>query len=214
MISSRTPDGEPGRCPICGKNLRADPSTVPVRDAPCPHCGCLLWFPKEEAQIVEINRLANEIAQLSERKIAAAEYYSKFLQYLLAAISAPAGAIWIPAPENMFSLQIQINLHQVGLDAGKDSRRRHDGLVAQALEKGQPGLFYPNCTLVSPEGSPAGNPTDYFILLAPIHDRNQVAGLIEVWQDPRPDVFHHRGVLRFMLRMADHASCYLRKTLQ
>src|SRR5690242_20174330 len=44
-ISSRTPEGEPNRCPVCGNSLRLEPS-VPPGDAPCPSCGCLLWFPR------------------------------------------------------------------------------------------------------------------------------------------------------------------------
>lgn len=41
--SSRTPEGQPNHCPLCGKDLRIDPSRPPG-DAPCPHCGHLLWF--------------------------------------------------------------------------------------------------------------------------------------------------------------------------
>ena len=44
IISSRTPEGEPNTCPVCLKELRIDPSTMPIRDAPCPHCGHLLRF--------------------------------------------------------------------------------------------------------------------------------------------------------------------------
>jgi hypothetical protein len=43
-ISSRTPEGDPNTCPVCRKDLRIDPSTVPTKDAPCPHCGHLLDF--------------------------------------------------------------------------------------------------------------------------------------------------------------------------
>jgi hypothetical protein len=43
MISSRTPEGDPNRCPICGHLIRIEPSQ-PFLDAPCPHCGCLLRF--------------------------------------------------------------------------------------------------------------------------------------------------------------------------
>src|SRR5262245_16113111 len=42
-ISSRTPEGTPNRCPICGATLRIEPSK-PAGDAPCPQCGALLWF--------------------------------------------------------------------------------------------------------------------------------------------------------------------------
>jgi PTS system fructose-specific IIA component/PTS system nitrogen regulatory IIA component len=41
--SSRTPEGEPNRCPICGHVVAIEPSRPPG-DAPCPHCGHLLWF--------------------------------------------------------------------------------------------------------------------------------------------------------------------------
>jgi anti-anti-sigma factor len=44
MISSRTPEGWPGRCAVCNRNLNIEPSTFPTRDATCPHCGSLVWF--------------------------------------------------------------------------------------------------------------------------------------------------------------------------
>jgi anti-sigma B factor antagonist len=49
-ISSRTPDGETNRCPICGNAVRIEPSED-TRDAPCPHCGHLLWFDQPFMQI-------------------------------------------------------------------------------------------------------------------------------------------------------------------
>jgi acyl carrier protein len=43
VISSRTPEGAPGRCPVCGKDVRIESSLI-AGDAPCPNCGTLLWF--------------------------------------------------------------------------------------------------------------------------------------------------------------------------
>ena len=43
--SSRTPEGQPNRCPICGHEVRIEPS-APPGDATCPFCGSLLWFNK------------------------------------------------------------------------------------------------------------------------------------------------------------------------
>jgi hypothetical protein len=43
VISSRTPEGDPNRCAVCGRDSRPGPSW-PSRDGPCPHCGHLLWF--------------------------------------------------------------------------------------------------------------------------------------------------------------------------
>ena len=44
-ISSRTPEGTPNRCPICGAAICVEP-VQPPGDAPCPNCGTLLWFSK------------------------------------------------------------------------------------------------------------------------------------------------------------------------
>jgi predicted RNA-binding Zn-ribbon protein involved in translation (DUF1610 family) len=43
IISSRTPEGQPFHCPICGKEARIDRSHV-ADDATCPNCGSLLWL--------------------------------------------------------------------------------------------------------------------------------------------------------------------------
>jgi acyl carrier protein len=46
-ISSRTPEGFPNRCPICGAEFVLEPSQ-PTGDAPCPQCGHLLWWFREK----------------------------------------------------------------------------------------------------------------------------------------------------------------------
>jgi hypothetical protein len=50
-ISSRTPEGEPNRCPVCGNVLAIEPSRPPG-DAPCPYCGTFLWFPVSRLEAV------------------------------------------------------------------------------------------------------------------------------------------------------------------
>jgi hypothetical protein len=51
MISSRTPEGQPNRCPICRTACNVEPSN-PAGDAPCPLCGHLLWFARDDGQDV------------------------------------------------------------------------------------------------------------------------------------------------------------------
>jgi anti-anti-sigma factor len=43
VISSRTPEGSPNLCPVCGSRIKVEPSD-PAADAPCPTCGHRLWF--------------------------------------------------------------------------------------------------------------------------------------------------------------------------
>jgi DNA-directed RNA polymerase subunit RPC12/RpoP len=47
-ISTRTPEGMPNRCVLCGRKVRFEPS-INTLDGPCPYCGQLLWFPKRSS---------------------------------------------------------------------------------------------------------------------------------------------------------------------
>ncbi|MCI0681741.1 MAG: HlyD family secretion protein [Gemmataceae bacterium] len=160
----------------------------------------------------QINRLAEEIAQLSEAELAPAEYYGEFLQRLMTAIAAPAGAVWIRTPQGNLQLQYQINMRQVGLDRFPNSRQMHDELLRQVAMGGQPRLQPPQSSVGQAEGNQIapGNPTDYVILLAPIIYDKQVAGIVEIWQDPNRGADAQRGFLQFMARMASLASGYTR----
>jgi anti-anti-sigma factor len=37
-------ENNPDFCPFCDGVVIADPASVPAKDAPCPHCGEVLWF--------------------------------------------------------------------------------------------------------------------------------------------------------------------------
>lgn len=72
--SSRTPEGHSNHCPVCGKNLRIEPSQPPG-DAPCPHCGHLLWFQhsSEPESSVKHERL-QKMFEVASIKMAKGEY--------------------------------------------------------------------------------------------------------------------------------------------
>jgi acyl carrier protein len=59
IIASRTPEGWPGRCPVCEGVVCVDPSVL-FGDAPCPNCGTLLWFGRTSSGMVFYN--AAEVA--------------------------------------------------------------------------------------------------------------------------------------------------------
>ncbi len=71
-ISSRTPEGEPNKCPVCGNEVVVEPSLW-FGDAPCPNCGHLLWFfrTQREAFFIEHDAalpLRNRIAAMAARQ--------------------------------------------------------------------------------------------------------------------------------------------------
>ncbi len=50
-VSSRTPEGMPSECPLCGAQTNIEFSE-PAGDAPCPGCGCLIWASAQLLQTV------------------------------------------------------------------------------------------------------------------------------------------------------------------
>ena len=54
-ISSRTPEGQPNGCPVCGARVCVEPSRI-FGDATCPKCGSLLWFLSLERQTLVFER--------------------------------------------------------------------------------------------------------------------------------------------------------------
>ncbi len=159
-----------------------------------------------------INQLIEEIARLSDSQMAPPEYYAEFLQRILTAIAAPAGAIWGRTPQGHLQLQYQINFHDVGLDQIEGGKECHDELLRRAAQQGRPRMVMPHSGEGQSEnGSPIpANPTGYVLLLAPIMIDKQVSGFIEVWQDPSRSPSAQRGFLTFITNMAEYASSYLR----
>jgi hypothetical protein len=216
-ISSRTPEGEPNFCPVCGNGTRTDPSTVPTPDAPCPHCGILLWFGDNLRHSVAsfrqlIRRLTNEVVELSEARLPPCEYYTQFLQRVVTAMTPIGGAVWLWKEPGIIELQVRCNLEQVGLDR-PEVRRHNDELLRQAFTAGRAMLISPGVGAGIPDPRAAVTAAmlpDYAVLLAPIRVNGQVAGLVEIWQDAArpPDTF--RGMLRFMKHMAGLAAGYVK----
>ena len=65
MISSRTPEGDPHRCAICGETVVTEPSE-PLGDSVCPRCGSLLSAVSEQLgidrkRIIDLNTSFTEL---------------------------------------------------------------------------------------------------------------------------------------------------------
>jgi acyl carrier protein len=59
-ISSRTPEGSPGRCPVCGRDVQIEVSQ-PFGDAPCPHCGTLLRFVNARGDLLLFDQTGEQV---------------------------------------------------------------------------------------------------------------------------------------------------------
>ena len=161
----------------------------------------------------QINRLIQEIEQMSESPIGVPEFFAEFLQRVLTAIAAPAGAVWVRTPQGHLQLLHQINFAQVQaeLDRSENGQASHSELLRQTVQQARPRLIPPRSG-GGPEGAGGANLSPYVVLIAPILIETQVAGLVEVWQDPDRPPTALRGFLQFVTDMAEIASRFLRNT--
>jgi hypothetical protein len=159
----------------------------------------------------QLNMLEQEIARLSESDMAPADYYSKFLELLLQALMAPAGAIWIRTPQGNLVLQCQASIREVGIDRTAEDRQMHDELLRQAALQAKPAIVPPSTSrTLEGDGTVVGNPTPYVVLLAPILYEKEVVGLVEVWHSPTHPQQVQQNFLGFILKMSQFASTFTR----
>jgi acyl carrier protein len=67
-ISSRTPEGDPYLCPICGQPAALE--TSDAGDTVCPHCGLLLWQLRD--CIADVTGMPADAIQLSDQLVESA----------------------------------------------------------------------------------------------------------------------------------------------
>jgi hypothetical protein len=161
----------------------------------------------------QINRLFEEVAQMSEQDGKPATYYAEFLQRVLNGIAAWAGAVWVRTAQGGLQLQYQVNMREIGLDS-EAAWQSHDELLVAAMHNAKPLIVPAHSGNTSgPDGKPApANATGFAILLAPMVVEKQVTGLVEVCQDSRHNPDALPGFLQFVSGMASLAAVHVRNT--
>src|SRR5262245_32295676 len=136
----------------------------------------------------QMDQAMQEAARLAGADLPPTAFFEQLLKVTREGIGAPAGAVWMRTPQGFLQLQCQESIEHVGLDNHKNGRQSHNELLRQAFQTAKPILLEPFGSTGILEGIPAGNPTDYVVLLAPISlDEKTAVGLVEVWQEPKWD---------------------------
>lgn len=156
----------------------------------------------------QIRGLVNEIAQLSRSEVSPQDYYDQFLNRVVQALAAVGGAVWIIGENNSLELQYQINLQQTGLAKDVEGQQRHGRLLHQVMQAGEGRMVPPNAG--SGDNDDAANTTDFLLVLGPLHSGQEVQGVVEIFQRPGGQPNTQRGYLKFLLRMCELASDYLK----
>jgi hypothetical protein len=207
IISSRTPEGDPNRCVVCGNELQIEPSatTGNIGDAPCPHCGCLVWFdiqtlsqtelPTEEIAR-KIRGCIKDFEQLSKSANDPTEYHREMLSGLVDMLAARGGAIWTRHPSGP-KLRYGCNL-----GSGVGSR---DSLLAPSHVRLIEGTIAEGLARAI-EPASESNPTGSLLLLNPVKTKGDAVALVEIFQRTGSSPTVQRGYLRFMQQICDIAA--------
>src|SRR5918998_298287 len=96
LAKSRAPPGRTNRSPA----TRPVEEVCPVNPTANPQVDLKML---EETRR-QINRLIEEVERLAEGELTPAEFYGELLKRVLAAMAAPAGAVWARTPHGNLQL--------------------------------------------------------------------------------------------------------------
>lgn len=98
--SSRTPEGIPHRCQVCGRQIWIGSIAMPG-DATCPHCGSLLWVDADRTEerskkerLSQLSDLFNDVVLKSQANVVPYVMLSCFLRGMVQLSLAKAAVIW------------------------------------------------------------------------------------------------------------------------
>lgn len=161
----------------------------------------------------EIQGLVQEIAELSRTEIDRDEFYDALLNKVVVALAAPGGAVWTLGETGGLQLTYQINLRDTGLIENPIGQSQHGRLLRQVMHSTEGALVSPHsgsgdATEDDPEA--AANPTDFLLVLAPVHNDQGPQGVVEVFQRPGARIATQRGYLRFLQQICEFAGDFLK----
>jgi len=161
----------------------------------------------------EIQGLVQEISALSRSDASPEDFYDAMLNKVVAALAAPGGAVWTTSDAGGLQLAYQINLRQTGLIDNPIGQSQHGKLLHQIMRGSEGTLVAPH----SGEGgatdndeNAAANPTDFLLVLAPVHNDQGPQGVVEIFQRAGARITTQRGYLRFLQQVCEFAGDFLK----
>ena len=187
--SSRTPEGEPLRCPVCGARHRVDVANPPG-DSVCPSCGAHAWLEPCRDTIgatkARIRAQVQEFAAFCLQGPLVNDMAMSLVSVLISCLAAHGAILWLPTKRGWWSRKTA--LRSMACVGASDSSAFAD----EVRTSGQPILR--NATIAE---------RDMLLIGAPVSRDHRVVGVIEVLQRRGSPLSTQRGYLRFVCEMAE-----------
>jgi len=144
----------------------------------------------------QIEKLVEEIADLSRSEISAGEFYKELLGRVVSGLAAPAATVWTRAAGGELQPRYRIDPPDEDLSEGDQRWPGRGRLIEAVLADGKPRLVPPRSSAA--DDGPVENPTPYLLALCPWSVDDELAGVIEVFQRPGASPQVQRGYVEFL----------------
>lgn len=182
-----------------------------------------------DAARLRIQRLVDEIAQLSKKELRSEEYFREFLARVVQACDAKGGAVWLVGQrgqdgKSSFELAAQVEFESSLFQTDESQRavilkmltdtvaekKPHVLPPAHQQPKPAPGSLEAQLAQIQPQQTPQSpNRTTYPFLHVPLYLKEQVLGVLQVWMQPYVVPAHYQEFATFLSSLATHVEQHL-----
>lgn len=182
-----------------------------------------------DAARLRIQRLVDEIAQLSKKELRSEEYFREFLARVVQACDAKGGAVWLVQQrgqdgKSSFELAAQVEFESSLFQTDEAQRAAILKMLTDTVVEKSPHVLPPTHQQAQPvPGSleaqlaqiqPAPttqspNRTPYPFLHVPLYLKEQVLGVLQVWMQPYVVPAHYQEFATFLSSLASHVEQHL-----
>jgi biotin carboxyl carrier protein len=161
---------------------------------------------------VEVSQLLVELTPLLDQALTASEFFAEYLQRVVGVLGGVSATLWTRTPHDNFQQDYQLNHAVVALDQVPNGRECHAEILRRVAKAKRPVCLPPHKGELGENGAPAAiNLARYAVVLAPIVVDNEVAGIVEVWQEPGRTAASRQQTTRALAMLASLAGAYLHK---
>jgi len=185
--------------------------------------------PSIDAARQRIQRLVDEIAQLSKKELRSEEYFAEFIVRVVQACDGKGGAVWLVQQrgtegKSSFELAAQVEFESSLFQTDEAQRAVILRMLTDTVTNKQPHVLPPShqqpqpavgsleeqLAQIQPQATPQSpNRTPYPFLHVPLFLKEQVLGVLQVWMQPYVVPAHYQEFATFLASLAAHVEQHL-----
>lgn len=152
----------------------------------------------------QVRALALEVEKLAASSLPPEKFFPLFLDRLVKAIAATAGAVWM-LKDGKFQLNCAIRLKSTGIPDNVEIQRYHHRLLSDISANCQTRFIHTD-DVADPKF-----PRPHLLILTALMCDDRCVGVVEIFQRPNTPASARPGYMQYIEQMAGYASLYLQK---